>query len=68
MYLNTSAEHHKTYDFVIEYEIIHNDTIDIGKVDKNMTVDLSIDYDTNIKGDYIIDYQFLNSALDKDKK
>lgn len=51
----------------IECKIIHNDTIDIGKVDKNTFINLSIDYDTNIKGDYIIDYEFLNSAS-KDKK
>ena len=51
----------------IECKIIHNDTIDVGKVDKNTLVNLSIDYDTNIKGDYIIDYEFLNSALKEQK-
>ncbi len=52
----------------IECKIIHDDTIDIGKVNKNTLVDLSIDYDTNIIGDYIIDYEFLNSTSNKDKK
>ena len=51
----------------IKCKIIHNDTIDIGKVDKNTLINLTIDYDTNIKGDYIIDYEFLNSAS-KDNK
>ena len=51
----------------IECKIIHDDTIDIGKVDKNTLINLNIEYDTNIKGDYIIDYEFLNSAS-KDKK
>ena len=48
-------------------KIIHDDTIDIGKVDKNTLINLNIEYDTNIKGDYIIDYDFLNSAS-KDNK
>jgi len=52
----------------IECKIIHDDTIDIGKVNKNTLIDLNIDYDTNIKGDYIIDYEFLNSTSKKDKK
>jgi hypothetical protein len=51
-----------------EYPIIHNDTIDIGKVDKGTLINLNIEYETNIKGDYIIDYEFLNSALKKDSK
>jgi len=51
-----------------EYPIIHNDTIDIGKVDKDTLINLNIEYETNIKGDYIIDYDFLNSALKKDSK
>ena len=51
----------------IECKVIHDDTIDIGKVDKNIPINLTINYDTNIKGDYIIDYEFLNSAS-KDKK
>ena len=49
-------------------QIIHNDTIDIGKVNKGMLIDLTIEYETNIKGDYIIDYEFLNSASKKDNK
>ena len=48
-------------------KIIHDDTINIGKVDKNTLINLNIEYDTNIKGDYIIDYDFLNSAS-KDNK
>jgi len=51
-----------------EFPIIHNDTIDIGKVNKDTLIDLNIEYETNIKGDYIIDYDFLNSALKKDSK
>jgi len=51
-----------------EYPIVHDDTIDIGKVNKDTLIDLEIEYDTNIKGDYIIDYEFLNSALKKDDK
>ena len=51
-----------------EYPIIHNDTIDIGKVDKDTIINLDIEYETNIKGDYIIDYEFLNSASKKDSK
>jgi len=52
----------------VECKIIHDDTIDIGKVNKNTLIDLVINYDTNIRGDYIIDYEFLNSASTKDKK
>jgi len=51
-----------------EYPILHNDTIDIGQVDKNTLMNLKIEYETDIKGDYIIDYEFLNSALKKDNK
>ena len=51
-----------------EYPIIHNDTIDIGKIDRDTLIDLDIEYETNIKGDYIIDYDFLNSASKKDSK
>ena len=51
-----------------ELPIIHNDTIDIGKVNKDTLIDLDIVYETNIKGDYIIDYDFLNSAPKKDSK
>ncbi len=52
----------------VECKILHDDTIDIGKVNKNTLIDLNINYDTNIRGDYIIDYEFLNSASNKDKK
>jgi hypothetical protein len=51
-----------------EYPIVHDDTIDFGKVDSNTLISLDIEYETNIKGDYIIDYEFLNSALKKDNK
>jgi len=51
-----------------EYPIIHNDTIDMGKVDKDTLISLDIEYETNIKGDYVIDYDFLNSASKKDSK
>jgi hypothetical protein len=47
-------------------KIVDNDTIDIGKVDRGTFLDLKIDYDTNIKGNYSVDYEFLNSALKKD--
>ncbi|MCB4773291.1 MAG: hypothetical protein LGB05_06685, partial [Sulfurovum sp.] len=46
--------------------IIDNDTIDIGKTDRGDILDLKIDYETNIKGNYSVDYEFLNSALKKD--
>jgi len=50
-------------------KIIHEDTIDIGKVSKNTLINLTIKYyDMGIKSDYIIDYEFLNSALKKDEK
>jgi len=49
-------------------EIVNNDTIEIGKKDKGEVIDLQIDYDTNIKGNYTIDYEFLNSALKKDNR
>jgi len=52
----------------LECEIVNNDTIDIGQKEKNELTDLVIDYDTNIKGNYTIDYEFLNSALKKDNK
>ena len=48
-------------------KIINDDTIDIGKVDKNIPIQLTVEYDTNIKGNYSIDYEFLNSALKKDE-
>lgn len=48
--------------------IIDNDTIDIGKVDRGEVLDLQIDYETNIKGNYSVDYEFSNSALKKDSK
>lgn len=47
-------------------KIVDNNTIDIGKVDRGTFLDLTIDYDTNIKGNYSVDYEFLNSALKKD--
>jgi len=49
-------------------QIINNDTIDVGKIDRGTYLDLTIDYETNIKGNYSIDYEFLNSALKKDSK
>jgi len=49
-----------------QYTIIDNDTIDIGKTDRGDILDLTIDYETNIKGNYSVDYEFLNSALKKD--
>jgi len=51
----------------IECDIINGDTIDIGQKKKNEVIDLRIEYDTNIKGNYTIDYEFLNSAK-KDNK
>lgn len=50
----------------IKCNIIDHDTIDIGKVDRGTFLDLTIDYETNIKGNYSVDYEFLNSALKKD--
>ncbi len=49
-------------------KVIHNDTVDVGKVDKDTIVELSVNYETDVKGDYTIDYEFLNSALKKDNK
>ncbi|QFR48400.1 hypothetical protein FJR48_01145 [Sulfurimonas lithotrophica] len=49
-------------------QVINNDTVDVGKVDRGEYLDLVIDYETNIKGNYSIDYEFLNSALKKDSK
>lgn len=51
----------------VNCKIINEDTIDIGKVDKNTPIQLSVEYDTNIKGNYSIDYEFLNSASKKDE-
>jgi len=48
-------------------KIINDDTIDMGKVDKNTPIQLRVEYDTNIKGNYSIDYEFLNSASKKDE-
>lgn len=52
----------------IECEILNGDTIDMGPKKENEQVDLLIDYETNIKGNYTIDYEFLNSASKKDNK
>lgn len=51
-----------------KYEITNEDTINIGRVEKNTLINLDVKYKTNIKGDYIIDYEFLNSAPEKDVK
>lgn len=51
-----------------EFNILHDDTIDLGKIEKNTPLMLDIEYETNIKGNYSIDYEFLNSALKKDEK
>ena len=58
----------KAFCNTIECDIINNDTIDIGKKDKDELITLDIEYDTNVKGNYMIDYEFLNSALKKDSK
>lgn len=50
-----------------ELEIIDEDTIDFGVVEKTDVIDLSIHYDTEIEGHYTIHYEFLNSLLKKDK-
>lgn len=47
-------------------KIIDHDTIDIGKIDRGEELDLKINYETNIRGNYSIDYEFSNSALKKD--
>ncbi len=52
-----------------QYDIIHNDTINIGEVAKGEAINLTIEYQSDIKGDYTIDYEFLNSMpIEKDKK
>lgn len=48
-------------------KIINDDTVDIGKVNKNIPMNLTVEYETNIKGNYSIDYEFLNSASKKDE-
>ena len=40
---------------------VNDDTINIGEVTKGESIDLTIEYQSNIKGDYTIDYEFLNS-------
>jgi len=50
-------------------DIIHNDTINIGEVAKGESINLVIEYQSDIRGDYTIDYEFLNSMpIVKDKK
>jgi len=47
-------------------QIIDHDTIDIGKTESGILMNLIVDYETDIKGDYTVNYEFNNSALKKE--
>jgi hypothetical protein len=49
-------------------DIINEDTIDIGKIEKDELGKVEIEYETNLKGGYSIEYEFLNSAQKVEEK